>query len=167
MEHWYVVQSQPRAEARAVHHLIRQGYDAYLPRYLKRRRHARKVDVVATPLFPRYLFVRFDVNAVRWRAIRSTVGVTHLVCQGDLPTPAPDGIVEDIRAREDELGFVSMARDVPFRRGEMVRICDGALAEQLGLFECVTDEERVILLLDVLGRQIRVKLPLDSIVAYA
>lgn len=167
MEHWYVVQSQPRAETRAVHHLIRQGYDAYLPRYLKRRRHARKVDVVATPLFPRYLFVRFDVNAVRWRAIRSTMGVTHLVCQGDLPTPAPDGIVEGIRAREDELGFVSMARDVPFRKGEMVRICDGALAEQLGLFEGVTDEERVILLLDVLGRQIRVKLPLDSIAAYA
>jgi transcriptional antiterminator RfaH len=167
MEHWYVVQSQPRAEARAVHHLIRQGYDAYLPRYLKRRRHARKIDVVATPLFPRYLFVRFDVNAVRWRAIRSTMGVTHLVCQGDLPTPAPDGIVEGIRAREDELGFVSMAPDVPFRKGEMVRICDGALAEQLGLFEGVTDEQRVILLLDVLGRRIRVKLPLDSIAACA
>jgi len=167
MERWYVVQSQPRAEAKALHHLQRQGYDAYLPRYLKRRRHARKVDIVATPLFPRYLFVRFDVEAVRWRAIRSTVGVTHMVCYGDAPTPAPEGIVEGIRAREDELGYVAMTSDVPFRRGETVRICDGALADQLGLFECVTDEERVILLLDVLGRRIRVKLPLDSIAAYA
>ena len=167
MEHWYVVQSQPRAEAKALHHLIRQGYDAYLPRYLKRRRHARKVDVVATALFPRYLFVRFDVEAVRWRAIRSTVGVMQLVCQGDLPTPAPDGIIEGIRAREDALGYVAMTRDVPFRKGETVRICEGALADQFGLFECVTDEERVILLLDVLGRKIRVQLPIDSIAAYA
>ncbi len=167
MDRWYVVQSHPRAETKALEHLRRQGYDAYLPRYLKRRRHARRIETIAAPLFPRYLFVRFDVETVRWRAIRSTLGVTHLVCQGDLPTPAPSGIVEGIRAREDERGYVAMARDVPFRKGEMVRICDGALADQLGLFECATDEERVILLLDVLGRRIRVQLPIDSIAAYA
>lgn len=167
MDRWYVVQTQPRAEAKALHHLDRQGYDAYVPRYLKRRRHARRVETVAAPLFPRYLFVRFDLETVRWRAIRSTVGVTHLVCNGDLPTPAPHGIVESIQAREDERGFIVMAPDVPFRKGDMVRICDGALADQLGLFECITDEERVILLLDVLGRKIRVKLPLESISANA
>lgn len=167
MDRWYVVQSQPRAEITALHHLNRQGYETYLPRYLKRRRHARRVDTVAAPLFPRYLFVRFDVEAVRWRAIRSTVGVAHLVCHGDLPTPAPHGIIEGIRAREDARGFVAIGAEVPFRKGDTVRICEGALADQLGLFEGVTEEERVILLLDVLGRQIKVKLPIESIVAYA
>ena len=34
----------------------------YLPRYLKRRRHARRVDIVAAPLFPRYLFVAIDMT---------------------------------------------------------------------------------------------------------
>ena len=40
---WYVVQTQPHAESKAMGHLIRQGFAAYLPRYLKRRRHARKI----------------------------------------------------------------------------------------------------------------------------
>jgi transcriptional antiterminator RfaH len=38
---WYVAQTQPNAEAKAVAHLNRQGFGTYLPRYLKRRRHAR------------------------------------------------------------------------------------------------------------------------------
>ena len=54
---WFVVQAQPNAEHKAVAHLNRQGFTTYLPRYLKRRRHARRMDVVAAPLFPRYLFV--------------------------------------------------------------------------------------------------------------
>ena len=44
---WYVVQTQPHAESKAVEHLARQGFGAYLPRYLKRRRHARKVELIA------------------------------------------------------------------------------------------------------------------------
>ena len=41
---WYVVQTQVNGEAKAAENLRRQGYETYLPRYLKRRRHARKVD---------------------------------------------------------------------------------------------------------------------------
>ena len=44
---WYVVQTQPHAETKASLHLVRQGFATYLPRYLKRRRHARRVDTVA------------------------------------------------------------------------------------------------------------------------
>ena len=59
---WYVVQTQANAEHKAVAHLGRQGFTTYLPRYLKRRRHARRVDIVPRPLFPRYLFVSIDVG---------------------------------------------------------------------------------------------------------
>ncbi len=65
--------------------LIRQGFEIYLPRYLKRRRHARKVDVVAAPLFPRYVFINIDMATQRWRPIQSTFGVSHLVMNGDEP----------------------------------------------------------------------------------
>jgi transcriptional antiterminator RfaH len=40
---WYVVQTHVHAETKAVLHLDRQGYATYLPRYLKRRRHARRI----------------------------------------------------------------------------------------------------------------------------
>ncbi len=74
----YVVQTQPHCENKAMIHLARQGFGAYLPRYLKRRRHARRIEIVPAPLFPRYLFVEIDIGAQRWRSIYSTVGVSVL-----------------------------------------------------------------------------------------
>ncbi len=57
---WHVVQVHVHAEAKAQMHLARQGFETYLPRYLKRRRHARRTDTVAAPLYPSYLFVTFN-----------------------------------------------------------------------------------------------------------
>ena len=76
---WYVVQTHINSESKAAANLSRQGFFVYLPRYLKRRSHARKVDVAPRPLFPRYLFVAIDVASQRWRAIQSTLGVSHLI----------------------------------------------------------------------------------------
>lgn len=165
---WYVVHTQVGAEAKALQHLIRQGYTAYLPQYRRRRRHARRVEIVRAPLFPRYLFVQLDLARAAWRAIRSTVGVVHLVCTGEnAPAPVPPGVVEGIRAREDCEGLVAVADPAPFRVGEAVRIVKGAFANQIGLFDGQTDEQRVNLLLDLLGRRMQLKLPLDFIAAYA
>ena len=82
---WFVVQTQVNAEAKAARNLLQQGFDIYLPRYLKRRSHARKIERIAAPLFPRYMFVRIDIAAQRWRSIQSTFGVSHLLFNGDEP----------------------------------------------------------------------------------
>lgn len=86
---WYVVQTHARAERKAAFHLERQGFTVYLPQYLKRWRHARKTEMRRAPLFPRYLFVTMDMAQARWRAIRSTIGVSALVCNGERPAPVP------------------------------------------------------------------------------
>lgn len=165
MERWYVVQTHARAEQRAVWHLRNQDFEAYLPQYLKRRRHARRTDWVRAPLFPGYLFVAIDIARMRWRAIASTIGVCRLVSDGERPMPVPPGVVEEIRAREDGDGLVRMASQRPFKRGEVVQITSGALADRAGLFECQVEEERVILLIELLGRQVKVKMPLEAIAA--
>lgn len=152
---WYVVQTQPHAEAKAVAHLNRQGFAAYLPRYLKRRRHARRTETIAAPLFPRYLFVTVDLAAQRWRAIQSTVGVSRLVCSGDRPAPVPDGIVDALKRREDERGYVTLDQQ-PLAPGDRIRVLDGVFSDCLGLYVGMTDGERVAVLLDLLGRQVRV-----------
>lgn len=162
---WYVAHTQPHAEVRAVLNLERQGFEAYLPRYLKRRRHARKVDVVPVPVFPRYLFVSIDVARQRWLSIRSTVGISRLVCQGDAPLAVPGGIVETLRSRHDENGFVRLLSPPGLRVGDKVRVIGGAFEEAMGLFEQVTDEQRVTILLDLLGRKVRVTLDSGLIAA--
>ena len=153
---WYVAQTQPHCEAKAVWHLGRQGFDTYLPRYEKRRRHARRIEIVAAPLFPRYLFVAIDMAAQRWRSIQSTIGVSRLVCNGDDPASLPESVVNGLRRRENERGFVQLDARPRFAVGDQVRIVDGIFASYLGLFDGVSDGERVAVLLDLLGRKVRV-----------
>ena len=75
MTYWCAVQTHVRSEDKAAFHLRRQGYDVFLPKHLKRRKHARRVDWVPAPLFPRYLFVGIDPETTPWGVIRSTIGV--------------------------------------------------------------------------------------------
>jgi transcriptional antiterminator RfaH len=162
---WYVVQTQPHAENRAVQHLERQGYRTYLPRYLKRRRHARRIETVAAPLFPRYLFVAVDLASQRWRSIQSTVGVARLVCNGEAPAMVAGGVVEGLKRRESENGFVRFDQRPSFALGAPVRVLDGVFAACIGLFDGLTDRQRVAILLDVLGRKVRVVLDDLSVAA--
>jgi len=164
-QRWYVVQSQPNAERKAVMHLERQGFTTYLPRYLKRRRHARRVEIVGAPLFPRYLFVGIDLTMQRWRSIFSTIGVSRLVCNGELPTAIPDQVIESLRAREDAGGFVRLAQRLSFRAGDKIRILDGVFADCLGLYASMKDSDRVAVLLDLLGRKVRVEVDAESVAA--
>jgi transcriptional antiterminator RfaH len=154
--HWYVVHTRPRAEARAALNLARQGFTCYLPRYAKSRRHARRIEQVTAPLFPRYLFVALDLATQRWWSIRSTFGVADLVYNGEQPAPVASSIIQELKAREDEQGFVTLPRRPRFVPGDTVRIIDGVFSACLGLFEGMADRERVAVLLELLGRKVRV-----------
>jgi len=160
---WYVAHTQPQAEVKAAGHLRNQGFETYLPRYLKRRSHARRIDHVPAPLFTRYLFIAIDLETERWRAVRSTVGVHDLVLNGDLPAPVPRGIVEDIKSREDARGYIRLLPRLALAQGDRVEVTDGPLCGASGLFECAADEERVVVLLDLLGRQVRTCVPLETV----
>jgi transcriptional antiterminator RfaH len=162
---WYVVQTQVNSEAKAACNLLRQGFGIYLPRYLKRRSHARKIEKVPAPLFPRYMFVQIDLAAQRWRSIQSTFGVSHLVLQGADPARVAPEVVNSLRAREDEGGYVRLDQRPKFALGERVRVLAGVFAENLGLFDGMADRDRIAILLDLLGRKVRVSLEADLVTA--
>jgi transcriptional antiterminator RfaH len=162
---WYVVHTHPHAEAKATAHLSRQDFDIYFPCYVKRRRHARRIETVTAPLFPRYLFVAIDLNAQRWRSICSTVGVSRLVGNGEDPSPVPVGIVEALKNREDANGIIKLDCRPRFHVGDKIRVLDGAFSSCLGLFEGMAERERIAILLDLLGRKVRVILDADLVAA--
>lgn len=167
MSQWYVAHCQPNGEQKALFHLRRQGYEAYLPVYKKQRRHARRVDHVMAPLFPRYLFIRLELGVDHWRPIRSTVGISHFVCQGERPVAVPDGIVESIQAREDNKGCVALNEAERFKKGDPVQLAQGPLSDQVALFDRIADDQRVVVLLELLGRPVEVRVAKDAISAVA
>ena len=160
----YAALAHAHGENKAAAHLERQGFKTYFPRYLKRRRHARRIETVAAPLFPRYLFVAIDVATQRWRAIQSTVGVVGLVRNGEALAAVPPQIIAALRQREDEQGFVQMDDKPRFAPGDKVRVIDGVFSNCFGMFEG-NDQERVSILLDLLGRKVRVMIDELSVAA--
>ena len=162
MDLWYAVHTHARAEEKARLNLLKQGYGAYLPRYRRIRRHARRVERVLAPLFPRYLFVRVDMEVQRWRPILYTLGVQDMVRFGNKPAPVPNQVIEQIVGREDENGAVRL--HLPqFVEGQSLRITDGALSDIVGLFSEMKSDRRVVMLLEILGRQVRVEVPAEGV----
>jgi transcriptional antiterminator RfaH len=162
MRQWYVVHSQANAENRALTNLARQGYDTWLPLYRKTRRHARRIETVLRPLFPRYLFVRVDLQAEVWRPILSTMGVSDLVSGADGPLPVGDAVIDALKMQASEDGHFDL-RPSAFKSGERVRIRVGPLADLEGIFQLESDAERVMVLLKLMGREVRVTVPSEDV----
>ena len=165
MKRWFVVHTRPNGEQRALVNLERQDFAAWLPVYAKHRRHARRVETVHRPLFPRYLFVSVDLEAERWRAILSTYGVAGLVGAGDGPEPVPDGIVEALQARADADGSFILHRTHQIHPGDSVRVAAGPMRDLEGIFHAATGSERVVVLLSLMGRHVRVTVSASDIEA--
>jgi transcriptional antiterminator RfaH len=152
---WYVVHTRPNCEFRALAQLENQRFKSFLPYFQKTVRHARQFRSAKAALFPRYCFVQLDIDRDRWRSVNSTIGVSHLIMEGERPKPVPAGIVEELMAVADGTGLVSLGPRL--RPGENVRLVTGPFAGLVGELLQLDDAGRVRVLLDVLGKRITVR----------
>lgn len=159
MKSWFVVHTHSMKEQVAEQHLRQQGFDVYLPRFKKMRRHARKIEEVLVPLFPRYLFIEMDVESAHWRSINGTRGVSYLLQSDGLPAKIPEKIIKTLKEKEIVNGLVSIDSLATFIKGDKVRILKGAFKNQLATFETWDAKQRVQLLLTFLGRETKLSLP--------
>jgi transcriptional antiterminator RfaH len=157
---WYLVYAKPRQEELAHANLERQGYEIYLPLIRQARRRLGRRVIRIEPMFPRYLFIHLDTETDNWAPIRSTFGVSKLVRFGPEPSPVPDDLVAAIRRRDDKSGVQDIALH-EFKPGERVRVEEGPLMGYEGVFLARTSQERVLVLLDIVGREARTKLDIS------
>jgi transcription elongation factor/antiterminator RfaH len=153
---WFVAYTERRGEALAIDNLRRQGFGAFCPWIHRTIRHARKTKTVLAPLFPSYVFVELDPTQDRWRSINGTRGVSHLIANGETPTPLPLGVVEAIRARTGDDDVVDWTAS--FHVGQTVRISSGPFAELVGTLEHLPPEGRVRVLVHLMGQAVAVQM---------
>ncbi|MCP8466861.1 transcription/translation regulatory transformer protein RfaH [Pseudomonas sp. ZM23] len=154
LHRWYLIQTKPHQELRAEENLARQGFACYRPVVGQGAR--------PQPLFPGYLFIRLDQQHDNWFPIRSTRGVSRIVSFGPQPLPVADELVEDIRRRLLALPERPASR---FQHGQTVRVrCAGA-CEVDAIFLCDDGAERALILLNLLQREQRVRVPLSRLSA--
>jgi transcription antitermination factor NusG len=160
-ERWYVARTLPQRELYAARQLSNQGFRNFVPRYWKNRRHARKVETVSAPLFPRYIFVVVDRTRDHWRSINGTLGVDRLLMYGGEPQAVPPGVVESLLVAADAQGNIRF--DFNLREGQTVKVMAGPFAQLIGQLERLDDSGRVRVLLEILGGKVRVALPRELV----
>jgi transcriptional antiterminator RfaH len=165
MKQWFVVHTQPLKESVAYQNLMEQDFEVYLPRFKKIRRHARKVDEVLAPLFPRYLFVGMDLEADGWRSVQGTRGVSYLLMMDGRPALIPSRMIQDLKGQETSDGLVPINSMALFAKGDKVRVLEGVFKDYVAIFEEMNDKQRVQLLLTFLGREMKISLPFYAVEA--
>lgn len=159
---WLLVRSKPRQEAVALTNLARQGYESYLPLFATEKLVRRKSTLVQEPMFARYLFVRLDTsgNGQSWSPIRSTVGVSELVCFGNRHARVDDALIATLREREiAQQGTPTTL----FAHGDSVRITEGAFAGLDAIYQMNDAEGRAMVLLDLLSKPVAMTIDAASL----
>src|ERR1035437_6514965 len=151
---WYAIQIQSRLGSIASATLRGKGYEEFLPLYRSPRRWSDRMKELECPLFPGYLFCRFNVGDRL--PILTAPGVIGIVCAGKTPVPVDDEEIEDVRA---VLRSGLAAQPWPFLGvGSRVYIERGPLA---GLEGIVTDADKVyrlIVSVSLLQRSVAVEI---------
>lgn len=153
---WYVAHTKPRQEHVAQEHLLRQGYDVYLPllRVFKSVRNQQKTRF--EPLFPRYIFFRPVDIQQSITPVRSTQGIAAIVRFGQIPAVLLPETLRNIQAFEASQNAASFEEISPLKPGKTAVVTEGPFAGLEGLVSMVS-EQRVVVLMHLLGQQQRLK----------
>ena len=156
MKNWYLLKTKPRQEIIAKQNLKNQGYEVFCP--------MSKINNRLAVLFPGYLFVQLNEKTQNWSPINSTKGVSHFVKFGLNFAKVPTSVIEFIKTNQhittDKLKNLNN-----FKPGDKVQISDGALKGLIAIFKCFKSDERVTLLLNLMGQEQSLNLQKKSVIA--
>lgn len=160
---WFCIRSQPKHEHIAAAWLKKDaGVEVYLPRIRFRRATRRGKVWVTEALFPNYLFARFDWHR-SLRHIQHGRGIQTIVHFGDRWPTIGDDTIDLLRKSlsEEEIHVVPETLE----SGDEVRIVSGPFhGLQAVVTQTLSSQQRVMVLLDFLGRQTCVEVPLDKLI---
>jgi transcription antitermination factor NusG len=156
---WYAVHTRFRRERIAATSLASKGYEPYLPTYRTRRCWSDRVIHSDQPLFPGYVFCRFDF--LKRLPILTTPGVVSVLGFGSEPAPIPEPEMEAVHrvhrsGREAEpCTFLS--------EGQRVRVHSGSLRGLEGILLKNKSKLRIVVSIRLLQRSISVEIDRESI----
>jgi len=154
MKHWYLVKTKSKQEDIAILNLENQNFHVYCPYALIRN----KNEV----LFPGYIFIQLDKDTQNWSPIRSTKGILYFVRFGLSYAKIPDNIIEFIKT--NQLNTAEKLKNInKFKSGDKVQITDGVFKNCIAIFKSYKSDERVILLMILLGQQQKLTIKQESL----
>lgn len=156
---WYAIQVKARCEKQVAQTLENKGYEIFLPLQKSRRRWSDRYQEIAVPLFPSYVFGRFDAS--NRLPILTTPFVFSIVGAGKQIVPVEPAQIEDIRR------LISSGLPIyhsPFlKAGQHVVIEGGPLRGQRGLLTRIKNTWRVVVSVDLIRQSVAVEVDREDI----
>lgn len=162
-EGWIVVNTQAHREHVALENLRRQNFSAYCPQIRCQLRQRGKYRDVLRPLFPSYVFVKVSPKK-SWRAIFSTYGVRRVIRFGNATPYMETEFIENLRDREID-GAITKP-PAAYVEGQEIRISRGPLDGIVAKILEVRDDERLVVLLNLLGQAVRGRIHANDVEAH-
>ncbi len=158
---WYALQVKSRKEASTFLQLQGLGYECFLPTYKCKRQWSDRIKELDHPLFPGYLFCRFDFQ--NRRALVMAPGVIQIVGNGRSPLPVAD---DEINTLKLAVGSEAPRQPWPYIEvGERVRVNYGSLRGLEGILINLKGRHRVVLSISLLQRSVAVEVDLAWVTA--
>jgi transcription antitermination factor NusG len=156
---WFALAVKPRFDKAVARALETKGFPTFLPLYTKQHKYAARSKEFELPLFPGYVFCRF--NALTRLPILTTPGVTQILGVGAQPIPVDETEIASLRT-----ALKARLRIEPFpylQVGQKVQIREGALAGVEGIVVSFKRSLRLIVSITLLERSVLLEIDSDQV----
>ena len=158
---WFILQFKPNSHHQAVKNLNQQGFETFLPLNDTTSRKASRFVTRTKPLFPGYMFISFDKTEPKWHKINNTYGVSRLITFNSILKSIPTTFVENLMRRYDLLGNLLSVEKL--KKGDQVKILKGPFANFIATVEKYEDDQRIWVLMDLMGRKSKIQTTSDKL----
>jgi transcription antitermination factor NusG len=156
---WYAIRVRSRFELATSNLLHDKGFEEFLPLYRSQRRWSDRVKELDTPLFPGYVFCRFDASSPL--QVLTTPGVVHIISAGRIPVPVDE---REISALQNVCRSGLPVQPWPYLEvGRRVSIERGPLAGAEGVVVEIKGRYRLVASISILHRSVAAEIDRDWI----
>ena len=158
---WFILQFKSNSHHQATKNLIRQGFEIFLPLHDTTSRNVSRFVTTTQPLFPGYMFIKFDRTESKWHKINNTYGVSRLITFNSILKSIPTRFIDSLMKRYDSSGNLLPVGKL--KKGDHVKVLKGPFANFIATIEKYEDDQRIWILMDLMGRMSKIQMQFDAV----
>jgi len=160
---WFLIYTKPHQEEIAKENLENQGFETFLPMIAFKKIKQPKLFSMK-PMFPRYLFTKFNLEKDKWVRIKSTRGVSHVVAFGENFTEVPSSVISYLKSKVDNNDVLKLhSTSKILKKGDNLLIKQGVFEGKEATFLSMSGKERARVLLSLMNRIMITDIPEQNI----
>ena len=158
---WFILQFKSNSHHLAAKNLNRQGFETFLPLHDTTSRRVSRFINTSKPLFPGYMFIKFDRAESEWHKINNSYGVSRLITFNSILKSIPTIFVDNLMKRYDLSGKLIPIKKL--KKGDHVTVLKGPFANFIATVEKYEADQRIWILMDLMGRKTKIQTPSDNL----